>query len=196
VTASLVLYSEARSSASRLGPLRLPIAAVAIAATVLVAGSDGLILTLTSLAIFELGERSPRRLLDWRFALPCLLLAPLAILARPIWLPEAMLQEHDVSWSECGRFLLVGLLPASLALPFALFQHLKSRRFREDLGLADRAWRFPKAALLAATFGLALPVCRGTTTVLLAPLLALLLASWCERLWQTISRGKMRIVHR
>ena len=196
VTASLALYFEARSPVSRLAPLRLVVAAAAIAASVLVAGSDGLLVTLTSLAIFEFGERSPRRLLDWRFALPCLLLAPLAILVRPIWLPEAMLQERDVSWFECGRFLLVGLLPASLALPFALFHHLKSRRFREDLGLADRAWRFPKAALLAATFGLMLPVCRGTAMVLLAPLLALLLAAWCERLWQTISRGKMRIVHR
>lgn len=196
VTASLVLYGESRSPAVRFGRLRLGIAALAVAASTLVAGSDGLILTLSSLALFELGERSPRRLLDWRFALPCLLLAPLAILARPTLLPQAMLLERDVSWAECGRFLLVGLLPASLALPFALFHHLKSRRFREDLGLADRAWRFPKAALLAASFGLTLPVCRGTAMVLLAPLLALLLAAWCERLWQAAGRGKMRIVHR
>jgi hypothetical protein len=91
------------------------------------------------------------------------------------------------------HFILIGLLPASIVVPFALFDHLKSRRYREDLGLADRAWRFPKAALLAAAIGLTLSVCRGTAMVLLAPLLALLLAAWCERLWLSLGRTRMHI---
>jgi hypothetical protein len=194
VMATLALYYEARAPAGRLGRFGPPLAAAAIAGSVLVAGSDGLLLSLSSIALFELGERTPKRLLEPRFAIPCLLLAPLAIVVRPIWLPEAMLHEHDVTWPECLRFILIGLLPASLAAPFALFHHLKSRRFREDLGLSDRAWRFPKAALLAAAIGLAVAVCRGTAMVLFAPLLALLLAAWFERHWLSLARTRMHIL--
>jgi hypothetical protein len=77
-------------------------------------------------------------------------------------------------------------LPASAAAPLALWAHLRTRRYREDLGFADRRWRFPKAALAS---GLALwiifPANDPAWTLSLLPVLALIIGSWCEHARET-----------
>ena len=71
---------------------------------------------------------------------------------------------------------------ASLLFPFLLFSHFKVRRFREDLGFADRRWRFPKAALCAGLVALMLLRDKAPLNLLfLYPMLALLTGSWLER---------------
>jgi len=185
VTTSVFLYVVARGEEGRGARLRpgLPAAAFAIGVSAFIGGLVGLLLPLAILVVFELGERSPRRLLAPRFAIPVALFGALAVGAHSLEFGSSLLHGHVTSWAACVHFILIGLLPASIVVPFALFDHLKSRRYREDLGLADRAWRMPKAALLAALLLLLVPTFRGTTEALLGPLLALLIGSSLAHHW-------------
>lgn len=186
VALSLYLYMAAvhpRPGREReaLGEPRMLAAAGAVGVALYVSGVAGLLLPLASLFFFEWFEHGARRRVAARPAFLSLAILAAALVARGLWLPADWPADHATTWAACGRFLLLGLLPASLGVPFALFDHFKQRRYREDLGLSNRAWRLPKTALFAALLLLPVPSCRTTTLALVGPLLALLLAAWIER---------------
>src|SRR5262249_3781341 len=145
VAVSLYLYMEAvhprpGSDLRGLDAPRVLAAAAAVGVAIFVSGPAGLLLPLASLVFFEWFERGPPRPIAPLLSPAAAAVLATAFVARRYGLPADWPADHVTNWAACGRFLLIGLLPASLAVPFALFDHLKSRRYREDFGLASREW--------------------------------------------------------
>src|SRR5262249_49153517 len=149
-------------------------------------GAAGLLLPLASLVFFETFERGTRHRIAPLFALAAAAILGAAFVARRYGLPAEWPADHVTTWGAGGRFLLLGLLPAPAAVPVALWDGVRSRRYREDFGLASREWRFAKTALLAALLLLLVPSLRPTTETIVGPLLALLVAASLERRYATL----------
>ena len=111
--------------------------------------------------------------------LPAAFFAPLVVPASgvdPVW--------AYVAW------LALRCLPASVLVPFALFAHLKNRRYREDLGFADRRWRYAKSVFLSGFILLSLlPMKDPRYLHALLPGLSVLSAAWLEKRWETWIAG-------
>jgi ADP-heptose:LPS heptosyltransferase len=203
VTAGLFLYyqmdreREEKPGRGTLGRAAgLPgLGALATGATLPLGGLKAFLLPLAAVITFHAGERSLRRLLEKKaafFFLLALFLAGAFFLSRSLIggreAPEAAAwgrsTEADVPSGSYLPWLAIEALPASLLLPLVFFSHLKIRRYREDLGFADRRWRFPKAAFFG---GLALlfllPGRAALDLLLLFPMLSLLTGSWLGRMF-------------
>ncbi len=190
--AGLILYFEGEEDRGLLKASGIPLAALAAAAAFWMGGWPGLLVPAAAAVAFHAGEKSP-----WKLLRPKLLLSAAAALAICLGLirilgvssvPPLGFGGRAFGGLDPGSFLslaFLGTLPASALLPFALFAHFKTRRYREDLGFADRRWRFPKAALAGGLLVLALfPERQAEHLLAIAPALAILIASWWERFWQ------------
>lgn len=125
-------------------------------------GTGGL-LSWISVAVLRAG-------MDWRNGLTCFFLGADSGVREPGSLP----------------WLAVAGLPVTLLAPIALYAHLRTRRHREDLGIADRRWRLPKAvAVIGIVVLLVFPLGPGLAAPVLLPFLAILVGSWLERVLST-----------
>jgi ADP-heptose:LPS heptosyltransferase len=185
VTASLFFYLEAERSVSWLGEWGFVLSAAAAGAAAYEAGFTGLLLPLLGIILFHAGDRSLRRLFRPTVVASVLLAATGPALLRTALGDRGGSLGPWESFKACARWILVGTLPVTILAPFALFDHFKVRHYREDLGFADRAWRFPKAALVAALALLVVvPAGRAMDQLVVLPLLALLVGAWLERRWR------------
>jgi hypothetical protein len=185
VIASLYFYVEADRPISRLGDWAYLLSAAAAGAAAHEAGIAGALLPLLGIVVFHAGERTLRRLLRPTVVASLLFAAAFPTLLRATLGERGVTGADPPSFRTCSRWILVGVLPVAIVLPFVLFDHFKVRGFREDHGFADRAWRFPKAALVAALVLLvAAPTSREIGGLAVLPMLALLVASWFDRLWR------------
>ena len=150
-------------------------------------GMLGIILPGIATIAFHAGEKALGKLLRPKtLALAGLALAvsALALVGRERGALDPFEQTEGSSrWLYLRWSALLGL-PLSLLTPFALYAHLKNRAYREDLGFADRRWRYPKAAFLAG-FGLLCltPLPRLVYLAAVTPPLAILAGSWIDHRW-------------
>jgi lipopolysaccharide heptosyltransferase I len=177
--ASLLLYFDGDEDRGFFEVLGIPFAALAAFTAYLCGGPAGLLIPATAALAFHLGEKSPRKLLRLKFLLPAAAAAALTLK----WKFDLTLPPGPALESFLAQAFL-GALPAAVFLPFALFAHFKTRRYREDLGFADRRWRFPKAVVAGGLLALILwPGRQPEHLLAIYPSLAILIASWWERLW-------------
>jgi heptosyltransferase-1 len=201
IATSTLLYLEAARGTKAISQAAVPLAVLAAVLAGLIQGPTGLLIPAFTLLAFHAAERKLAPLCR-----PVLLISAVGALAVvAVWISflglsmrqsagEGMslfLHAHtpaasNPTWAAmlaALKGLFVEALPISLPAPFALFAHLKIRRYREDLGFGDGRWRLPKAALVtglavlavAAAAQLAAP--NGAALSLL-PFLAVLVASW------------------
>jgi 4-amino-4-deoxy-L-arabinose transferase-like glycosyltransferase len=200
MTASLSLYLEWTSGSGWKRPLPLFLAALSSSGAFLLEGLTGLCVPALAVFTFHAGERNLQALFKPKAMLAALIpIGVAASWALTLWLalgaealePRALAHPFlgaagpgtstPPAWAPCW-WLFSGTLPASILAPFALFAHIRMRRYREDLGLADRRWRFPKAALVSGLlFYTLLPLKDPLLLLPLFPVLALLIAAWMER---------------
>ncbi len=160
----------------------------------LLGGVGGWILPAVGIATFHAGEKSLHHLLR-RGTVIAVLVAIGVTLLWHLTVTHALAPRlggnisHHLFWPlsspnqlSSWRDLACASLPLSLLAPFALFAHLKNRRFREDLGFADRRWRFAKSTFLGAS---ALLLLTTTSEPMLwlatLPSLCVLISAWIER---------------
>ncbi len=192
-----LLYLEAGRGTTTVSQAAVPLAVLAAVLAALIQGPSGLLIPTLALVAFHAAERNLKRLLR-----PVLLISALGALAvlgawiSVLGISQGQSPSDGISLFLHGyapktaqgtgatvlapiRWVFVSALPISLVAPFALFAHLKIRRYREDLGFGDRRWRLPKAALVAGMVALALtPTAAEGAVVSLLPFLAVLVASW------------------
>ena len=155
-------------------------------------GVVGLLLPSAAIVAFLCGEKSVKRIVRQQsFAV-----VACALVAAGLWLAiagatapeggdlfEPLSSSSTLSrWSYLHWFVELG--GALLVLgPLALIVHLKNRRYREDLGFADRQWRFPKAAFLGGILVVhLLPGVALDYVIALLPSLCVLIGAWLERI--------------
>lgn len=179
---SLLLYHRGDQGRGKLRWAGIPLSAMAALLAFAMKGFPGLLIPAAAVLAFHLGEKKPGKLLRPKLLIPALLVLGLglSIETRLVDLPES-----EVPWAYL--FWIVGEgFPLTLLLPFALFAHLKTRRYREDLGFADRRWRFPKAALGGGLAILMVFSRRDPSNLApLLPLMAILIAAWIDRRWDS-----------
>ena len=198
---SALLYLEADRGTTTISQAAVPLAVLAAVLAALIQGPSGLLIPAFALVAFHAAERNLGPL--WRPVLLISALGALAVIGAWIsFLGLSMGQDASDGMSFFFRAqapgtpehtglailaavkgLFVTALPISLLAPFALFAHLKIRRYREDLGFGDRRWRLPKATLLAGMAALAVapaaqPATQEGAVLSLLPFLAVLVASW------------------
>ena len=157
-------------------------------------GLLGIVLPAIATVAFHAGEKALGKL--FRPKTLALTGAALAVTAAGLgWLGESGQLDPFGQPAESSRWLylrwlaLLGL-PLSVLAPFALYAHLKNRGYREDLGFADRRWRYPKAAFLAGFGVLCLtPLPRLVYLAAVTPPLAILVGSWIEHRWTELASG-------
>jgi len=152
--------------------------------TVLVNGGvESLAIPGLSFLIFLAGEKAFRRLSDLRILVGAAALSMMAIGWIFFDLPTLFGQvpiPKPVSLAQNLSEFVVWSLPASVVAPLVLFDHFKTRKFREDHGFADRRWRFPKAAFVAALS--VFFIAHSPECLLLAfASLAILVGAWLDR---------------
>ncbi len=202
VHTTLFLYvaSDLKGATSR----RTRFASVATAlGAFAVGGAPGLLVPALGVIAFRCAEKDVRRLFRPRalavaagtIAAAAGITAGLYALARARGMDASWLdaltpitwRRDDVQsppWQYAVWIARFGL-PFVVFAPFALVAHLRNRRYREDLGFADRQWRFPKAVFLAGFVLLSLlPVKSMAIVAALAPSLAILVAAWIEFVWR------------
>ena len=186
VNVSLFTYFESEEDRGTGKKLRVLLAAALALAAFWCGGWPGFLVPGLAILAFHLGEKSPRKLLRPEFLASAAGALALAALTLATGIPPRASGPLPASstWTSFLYQAFLGALPAAIFLPFALFAHFKTRRYREDLGFADRRWRFPKAAVAGGLLALVLwPGRQPEHLLAIYPLLAILIASWWERLW-------------
>jgi Glycosyltransferase family 9 (heptosyltransferase)/Dolichyl-phosphate-mannose-protein mannosyltransferase len=197
IAGSALLYLEAVRGTTAISQAAVPLAVLAAVLAALIQGPTGLLIPAFAVVAFHVAERNLGPLCR-----PVLLISALgALVVVGLWISFLGLSRgqsasdgisfffhaHAPGTAEHTRAamlaalkgLFVKALPISLLAPFALFAHLKIRRYREDLGFGDRRWRLPKAALVAGMAVLAVaPAAQEGAVLSLLPFLAVLIASW------------------
>lgn len=196
VTTSLFLYLGPALSGCRPAEPRVLLAGLLAVAALLAGGVPALLIPVLAIVLAHVGNKSTRELTRPLTLLVAVLLGLFTAAWMLPWRAGGTASPPSDSWlpavaapvgPEMGGLqetllgFLLAALPLTPILPFFLYAHFRMRRFREDLGFADRRWRFPKAAVGACILtALCLPRTARGTVIASLPWLALLAAAWIE----------------